>query len=269
MTTAIEAIRTKAPGFIPRVAIILGSGLGGLADQIENPIVIPYAKIPGFPRSTVAGHSGELVLGTLGGVAVAGFKGRKHVYEGEGLAGMAVPIRAMKGLGAELLIVTNAAGSLRLDLEPGTLMLIADHINLMNGNPLIGPNDDTIGPRFPPMANAYDAETRVKIRARAETLGIPLQEGIYIAVTGPCFETPAEIQAFQRLGGDAVGMSTVPEVILARHCGLTVAGVSAITNLGEGLSDTALSHAHTLELAGQAGKDLTRLVIALLEDMGT
>jgi xanthosine phosphorylase len=266
---AIETIRAKAPGFTPRVAIILGSGLGGLADQIENPIVIPYAEIPGFPRSTVAGHSGELVLGTLGGVAIAGFKGRKHVYEGEGLAGMAVPIRAMKGLGAELLIVTNAAGSLRLDLEPGKLMLMADHINLMNGNPLIGPNDETIGPRFPPMANAYDAATRAKIRATAEKLGIPLQEGTYIAVTGPCFETPAEIRAFQRLGADAVGMSTVPEVILARHCGLTVAGVSAITNLGEGLSDTALSHAHTLALAGQAGKDLTRLVIAFLEDFGT
>lgn len=267
-SAAVDVIRTKAPGFAPRVAIILGSGLGGLADQIKGAVSIPYGDLPGFPKSTVVGHAGTLVLGTLGGVAVACFKGRKHVYEGEGLAGMAVPLRAMKALGAELLIVTNAAGSLRRDLEPGKLMLIEDHINLMNGNPLIGPNDETIGPRFPPMANAYDAAIRAGFRKVAESLGIPLQEGVYIAVTGPSFETPAEIRAFQRLGADAVGMSTVPEVILARHCGLRVAGVSAITNLGEGLSDTALSHEHTLALAGQAGQDLTRLVIGFLEDFG-
>lgn len=263
--TALAAIRARAPGAAPRLGIILGSGLGGLADRVEDAVVIPYADIPGFPQSSVHGHAGSLVLGRLAGVEVAVFKGRVHYYEGHGAAIMAVPVRVVKALGAETLLVTNAAGSLRPEVGPGRLMLITDHINMMGASPLIGPNEDTVGPRFLPMAGAYDASHCAALHETARRLGIDLSEGVYLAVSGPCFETPAEIRMFARMGADAVGMSTVPEVILARHCGLRVAAVSAITNLGEGLSDFPLSHDQTLQYAGVAASDLSRLVLSFLE----
>lgn len=262
---ALEAIRARAPKAAPKVGIILGSGLGGLADQVENAVSIPYGEIPGFPISSVHGHAGTLVLGTLAGTEVAVFKGRVHFYEGQGAGIMTVPVRTLKALRAETLLVTNAAGSLRPEVGPGKLMLITDHINMIPGNPLIGANDDAIGPRFLPMAGAYEPAHCDRLRAKASSLGITLAEGTYIAVPGPMFETPAEIRMFAKWGADAVGMSTVPEVILARHCGLKVAAVSAITNLGEGLSDFPLSHDQTLQYAGVAARDLGRLVLAFLE----
>ncbi|MFD2264070.1 purine-nucleoside phosphorylase [Lacibacterium aquatile] len=263
--SAIQAIQARAPGFTPKVGIILGSGLGGLADQVQDAIAIPYSEIPGFPISSVHGHAGTLVLGKLSGTNVAVFKGRVHFYEGHGAGIMSVPVRALKALGAETLMVTNAAGSLRPEVGPGKLMLITDHINMIPGNPLIGANDDAIGPRFLPMAGAYEPDYCERMRSTAKKLSIELAEGTYIAVPGPMFETPAEIRMFAKWGADAVGMSTVPEVILARHCGLKVAAVSAITNLGEGLSDFPLSHDQTLQYAGVAARDLGRLVLAFLE----
>jgi xanthosine phosphorylase len=263
--TALAAIRARVPGAAPRAGIILGSGLGGLADRVEAATVIPYADIPGFPQSTVHGHAGSLVIGRLAGVEVAVFKGRVHYYEGQGAAVMAVPVRVVQALGAETLLVTNAAGSLRPEVGPGRLMLITDHINMLGTSPLIGPNDDAVGPRFLPMGQAYDADHLAAMRDCARTLGIDLSEGVYLAVSGPAFETPAEIRMFARMGADAVGMSTVPEVLLARHCGLKVAAVSAITNLGEGLSEFPLSHDQTLQYAGVAASDLSRLVLSFLE----
>jgi xanthosine phosphorylase len=266
--TAAALIRDRAGAPAPRLAIVLGSGLGGIARAIEQPAILSYAALPGFPESRVAGHKNRLVLGRLGGLPVACLEGRVHFYEGAGPGAMAVPIRALRGAGIDTLLLTNAAGSLRRELAPGSLMLIADHINLQPGNPLIGPNDDGIGPRFPTLLDAYDPALRATMKAVAAQLAIALPEGIYLAASGPSFETPAEIRAFARLGADAVGMSTVPEVILARHCGMRVCAVSAITNLGEGLSDTPLSHEQTLAVAGAAARDLERLVAGFCEALG-
>ncbi|HXH04294.1 MAG TPA: purine-nucleoside phosphorylase [Candidatus Competibacteraceae bacterium] len=257
---AAELIRRRAPGFTPRLGLILGSGLGGLADELDEAVAIPYADIPGFPQSSVPGHAGELVLGRLEGVPLACLKGRVHAYEGHGLAVMAVPVRAFRLLGAELLLLTNAAGSLRPEVGAGKVCLISDHINLLPGNPLAGPNDERYGPRFFSMADAYDAGLRARMQAVAQRLGIALAEGVYLATLGPSFETPAEIRAFRTLGADLVGMSTVPEVLLARHCGLKVLALSAVTNLAEGLSAVPLSHEQTLEYAAVAARDLRALV---------
>ncbi len=251
---------TDLSGYAPRLGIVLGSGLGGIADALTNATAIPYTELEGFPRPSVAGHGGTLSFGDLGGLPVAVFQGRKHVYETGDATGMRVPIRTLKQLGAEALLVTNAAGSLNAHLGPGKLMAISDHINLLGVNPLTGPNDDEIGPRFPSLRDAYDPELRAELRAAANTLGIELAEGVYLATAGPTFETPAEIRAFRTLGADAVGMSTVPEVILARHAGLRVAAVSAITNLAEGMGGEELSHEQTLRNAEVAARDLIRLV---------
>jgi xanthosine phosphorylase len=250
----------------PRLGIILGSGLGGLADALEDPVAIPYGELPGFPEPGVAGHGGRLVLGRLGGLPVAALQGRRHIYEGGPPNGMAAPVRALAGAGVETLLVTNAAGSLVDSNGPGSLMAIADHINLLGVNPLTGPNDDAIGPRFPSLRDAYDPELRRRLQAAAARLGLRLPEGVYLATAGPSFETPAEIRAFRTLGADAVGMSTVPEVILARHAGLRVAAVSAITNLAEGMGGEPLSHEQTLRFAEVAAGDLTRLITAFAED---
>jgi xanthosine phosphorylase len=268
VTAATDAVRELVgdrPG--PRVGIVLGSGLGGLADAVEHPVVIPYVKLPGFPLGGVAGHAGRLVLGTLSGVPVAVLQGRAHLYEGIDPGRILVPIRTLRALGAETVVFTNAAGSLREEVGPGRLMAIADHINLMGINPLAGPNDDDVGPRFPSLRDAYDPVLLTALDEAARALGIDLAEGVYLAVTGPSFETPAEIRAFRTLGADAVGMSTVPEVIAARHCGLRVAAVSAITNLAEGMGDQALSHEQTLASAADAAGDLQRLLTRLLEDL--
>jgi len=246
----------------PRVALVLGSGLGGLADGMDRPVAIDYADIPGFPRPSVEGHAGRLLLGDLGGVAVACLQGRVHLYEGAAGPDVRHYIRTLKLLSCEILVLTNAAGSLRREVGPGSLMLITDHINLQPINPLSGPNDDEFGPRFPALDDAYDRELQTRLRAAARAGGVTLHEGVYLACLGPSFETPAEIRAYGRLGADAVGMSTVPEVIVARHCGLRVAAVSAITNLAVGLGDTPLSHAQTLAVAKQCAGDMQRLLTA-------
>ena len=250
----------------PRLGIILGSGLGAIADALEEATHTPYTELEGFPRPSVAGHGGTLHLGQLSGLPVAVFQGRKHVYETGDATGMRVPVRWLKEQGAEALLVTNAAGSLNADVGPGKLMAISDHINLLGVNPLTGPNDDAIGPRFPSLRDAYDPGLRAELRAAAEALEIDLAEGVYLATAGPTFETPAEIRAFRTLGADAVGMSTVPEVILARHAGLRVAAVSAITNLAEGMGGEELSHEQTLRNAEVAARDLIRLVVRFAED---
>jgi xanthosine phosphorylase len=252
--------------FAPRLGIVLGSGLGGIADALTNAAQFPYADLDGFPQPTVAGHGGTLHMGDLGGLPVAIYQGRKHIYEGGDPGAMRVPIRVLKRLGAEALLVTNAAGSLRAEVGPGRLMAITDHINLLGVNPLTGPNDDEVGPRFPSLRDAYDPELLTRLRAAAGNLDVDLAEGVYLATAGPTFETPAEIRMFRTLGADAVGMSTVPEVILARHAGLRVAAVSAITNLAEGMGGEELSHEQTLRNAEIAARDLVRLVQRFAED---
>jgi len=265
---AADVIRARKPGFTPRVALILGSGLGVLAEQMTDAVSISYAELPGFPISTVHGHAGELVLGTLAGVPVACMKGRGHFYEGYGASVMTSAVRTFKLLGCEMLFVTNAAGSLRPEVDAGSVVVLTDHINLLPGSPMAGPNDDRFGPRFFSMANAYDAEIRELVKAVAVEKNITLHEGVYLSCPGPHFETPAEIRAFKTLGADVVGMSVVPEVIAARHCGLKVAGVSAITNLAEGLSPFPLSHEQTLKYAAIAAKDLVQLIHAFIERLG-
>jgi xanthosine phosphorylase len=262
---AVDVIRARKPGFTPRIALILGSGLGVLAEQMQDAISIGYDQLPGFPISTVHGHAGELVLGTLAGVEVVCMKGRGHFYEGYGMGVMTSAVRTMKLLGCEMLFVTNAAGSLRTDVDAGSLVAITDHINFLPGTPMIGPNDERFGPRFFSMANAYDADIRALVKATAEAKGITLHEGVFLSCPGPNFETPAEIRAFKTMGADTVGMSVVPEVISARHCGLKVTGVSVITNLAEGMSPFALSHEQTLKYAAIGAKDLVTLILAFLE----
>jgi xanthosine phosphorylase len=239
MSTAVDVIRDAAGDFTPRLGMVLGSGLGGLADAVDAVAAIPYADLPSFPVGSVVGHAGRLVLGTLEGTPVAVLQGRAHLYEGIPASDLAVPTRTIRALGAEAIILTNAAGSL---------------------NPLAGPNDDELGPRFVGLGDAYDDELRAALHAAAQAEGVELHEGVYLAVSGPSFETPAEIRAFKVLGADAVGMSTVPEVIVARHCGLRVAAVSAITNLAEGLGTEALSHEHTLDNAAVASEKLQRVL---------
>ena len=248
----------------PRVGVVLGSGLGAVADAIEDPVVVGYDELPGFPRPTVAGHAGRAVLGAIAGVPVAVLQGRAHLYEGGHVEALRVPVRALRAAGAEILVLTNAAGSLRPSVGPGSLMAIIDHINMTGVNLLVGPNDDAIGPRFPSLRDAYDPELLEVLRASARDLGIALAEGVYMAVSGPSFETPAEIRAYTTLGADAVGMSTVQETILARHAGLRVAAVSVITNLAEGMSDEPLSHEQTLRAAQEGAGDLSRLLLEFI-----
>ena len=260
---AAAVLRQHLPdGAAPRLGVVLGSGLGEVADALSDPVAIDYADLPGFPRPGVEGHAGRAVLGRLAGVPAVVLQGRAHLYEGASPASIVAPVRALRLAGVETLLLTNAAGSLREDLRPGGLMLLADHINLTGANPLVGPNDDALGPRFPSLRDAYDPQLRDALRATAADLGIALGEGVYLAVSGPSFETPAEIRAFRALGADAVGMSTVHEVIAARHAGLRVAAISAITNLAEGLSDEPVTHEGTLRDAARAAGDLARLVEA-------
>ena len=258
----IDIIKTYKPDFTPRVAFILGSGLGALADQIENAVAISYEKLPGFPVSTVHGHAGELVLGHLQGVPVACMKGRGHFYEGRGMTIMTDAIRTFKLLGCDLLFCTNAAGSLRPEVGAGSLVALKDHINTMPGTPMVGLNDDRFGERFFSLANAYDAEYRALLQKVAKEEGFPLTEGVFVSYPGPNFETAAEIRMMQIIGGDVVGMSVVPEVISARHCDLKVVAVSAITNMAEGLSDVKLSHAQTLAAAELSSRTSSTLFVA-------
>jgi len=262
---AAQSIRGRKPGFLPRAAIILGSGLGALAERLEDASTIGFGELAGFPVSTVQGHAGELVLGKLSGVAVACLKGRAHYYEGHGASVMTSAVRTLKLLGCELLFATCAAGSLRVEVEAGSLVAITDHINLLPGTPLIGPNDDRFGPRFFSMANAYDQELRDVLKAAAAAMRINVHEGVYLACPGPNFETAAEIRMMRTLGADLVGMSMVPEVISARHCGLRVVGVAVVTNLAEGMTTVALSHEQTLKYAAVGAKDLVALIHAFIQ----
>ncbi|NUB10629.1 purine-nucleoside phosphorylase [Azospirillum sp. Vi22] len=269
MTAARAAaeILHRVPGFRPRVGIVLGSGLGGVADRIEGATVMPYGDLPGFPLPSVEGHMGRLVLGRLGGQPVACMQGRVHAYEGNGFDALKTAVRALKLAGCDTLVLTCAAGSLRVEVGPGRLMAISDHINMLGANPLTGPNEDSFGPRFPSMTDAWDPALRALMRRRALELNIDLVEGVYAAYPGPSFETPAEVRMLKVLGADAVGMSTVPECIVARHCGLRVVGCAVITNLGVGLGDGPVDHDQTLRAASAAASDLERLLTGFLDGL--
>ena len=248
----------------PEFGLILGSGLGELAQEVENDIVLDYAEIPNWGRSTVVGHAGKLVYGNLAGRKVLALQGRFHFYEGNPLEVVTFPVRVMKALGCQGVLVTNAAGG--IGFGPGTLMAISDHINLTGQNPLIGANLDDFGPRFPDMSNAYSKDYRQTAHRVAEKLGIKLDEGVYIGVTGPSYETPAEIRAFKTMGADAVGMSTVPEVIVAAHSGLKVLGISAITNHAAGFQDE-LNHEEVVAVTQRIKADFKGLVKEVLAEL--
>lgn len=248
----------------PKIGLILGSGLGILADEIEAPVKIPYHSIPDFPVSTVEGHTGQLVFGQLNGVEVVAMQGRFHYYEGYSFDKVTFPVRVMKQLGVETLIVTNAAGGINKSFTPGDLMLISDHINNMGSNPLIGQNDTKLGPRFPDMSEAYSRQLRDKAKAIAVELQIPIKEGVYVGNTGPSYETPAEIKMLRTLGGDAVGMSTVPEVIVARHASLNVLGISCISNMAAGILDQPLTHDEVIETTEKVKADFIKYIKAIV-----
>lgn len=251
----------------PRIGLILGSGLGVLADEIENPVKIPYGEIPEFPVSTVEGHAGQFVFGTLQGVTVAAMQGRFHFYEGYSLDKVTFPVRVMKELGIRFIIVTNAAGGVNESFEAGDLMIINDHINNFGTNPLIGPNDAELGARFPDMSEAYSKELRVLAKAAAGRLNITVKEGVYVGNTGPSYETPAEIRMLRALGGDAVGMSTVPEVIVARHGGMQVLGISCISNMAAGILDQPLTHDEVIETTERVKNNFLGLIKEIVKDM--
>ncbi len=261
---AVARIADAKPGFTPRVGLVLGSGLAGLADKVEDGIAVPFGDLPGFPEPSVAGHGGELLLGTLGGQPVACLRGRAHYYEHGRADAMKVPVRALRGAGCEIVVLTNAAGSTRQGMGPGSLMLLADHINFSGNHPLIGESGND---RFVSLSEVYDRALRQNMADAAAALDLALHQGVYMWFSGPSFETPAEIRAAQILGADAVGMSTVPEAILARHCGMRVVAISNITNLAAGLSEEELSHAMTLEMAQEGAAALTRLVPAFMESL--
>lgn len=260
---AADFLRPQIGGDI-EYGLILGSGLGALADLVEEPQSFSFGEIPHFPASTVAGHKGRLVVGTLQGKRVAVMQGRIHVYEGYPLDRITLPVRVMKALGAHSLVVTNSCGGIHTRFAPGDLMLINDHINMMGNNPLIGPNDDRLGERFPPMSAAYSSQYRALAHKVAREAGVTLKEGIYCALTGPAYETPAEIRFLERGGADAVGMSTVPEVLVARHAGMEVLGIACVTNvLHQGPSQD--THHEVLEMANFAGPNLQKVVLGFLE----
>lgn len=251
----------------PEIGLIMGSGLGVLGDHLENPVTIQYHDIPHFPISTVEGHAGELLIGTLSGRTVLLMRGRFHMYEGYGPELTAFPVRVMKALGVKTLLVTNAAGGVNTDYEAGNLMLISDHLNMTGKNPLIGPNDDSLGVRFPDMSEAYSKRLRAIAREIAEGQGFTLREGVYAGLLGPTYETPAEIRMLRVLGADAVGMSTVAEVIAARHSGIEVVGISCISNMAAGILDQPLSHAEVMETTERVKSQFLGLVTALIAAM--
>jgi purine nucleotide phosphorylase len=261
-----DVIAARAPGFKPKVAVILGSGLGGFAEDVAAVATIPYGELPGFPPTTVGSHAGRLVLGHVGPTAVAVLQGRAHYYERGKADEMRAAIRSLADLGCETLLQTNAAGSLRLDMPPGSMMAISDHINFTGVNPLfgIGPGDG----RFVDMVDAYDPALRKQLMDAARRANVRCHEGVYIFFSGPSFETPAEIRAAVVLGADAVGMSTAPETILARHAGMKVVALSLMTNYAAGLVPGALGHDHTIAVASAASGDVKRLLRQFLENYG-
>jgi purine-nucleoside phosphorylase len=243
-----------------RVAVVLGSGLGAFADDFEEAVRIPYTDIPGFAASTVAGHAGSLVIGKVERVPVVAMQGRVHFYEGYSLEEVTFPIRTFKLLGIETLLLTNAAGGINVQLSEGTLMIISDHLNLMGVNPLRGPNDERFGPRFPDMTEVYSRALQETVVEEASVLGIEVRRGIYAALSGPSYETPAEIHMLRSFGADAIGMSTVPEAIVARHMGMKVLGISCITNMAAGISDGPINHEEVMEIGNRVRATFTLLL---------
>jgi purine-nucleoside phosphorylase len=251
----------------PRVALVLGSGLGGFADDFEEPVGIPYEDIPGFVRSTAQGHAGRLVIGKIDSVPVLAMQGRVHYYEGYSLEEVTFAVRTFGLLGVKTIVLTNAAGGINVQLTQGALMVISDHLNLMGVNPLRGPNDERFGPRFPDMSTVYSAELQQLVIDEANAIGVEVRRGIYGALSGPSYETPAEIHLLRNLGADAVGMSTVPEAIVARHMGLEVLGISCITNMAAGISDDPINHEEVMATGDRVREtfsDLLRRVIAAI-----
>ena len=265
---AAASIRARLP-YQPDIAIILGSGLGPLADEAKQPVTLDYADIPHFPRSTVPGHDGRLVFGTIGGKHVMIMKGRFHYYEGYEMDQVTFPVRVFARLGIRSLLVTNAAGGVREDLKPGDIMLITDHLSYMCPSPLRGPNLDTFGPRFQDMTEVYDSRLLSMAKRAAAAGQIQVKEGVYAFFRGPQYETPAEIRGIRSLGADAVGMSTVPEAIVARHCDIACLGISLITNKAAGLGGSELNHTEVTQIANQAERSLVRLVKEIIKEWKT
>jgi purine-nucleoside phosphorylase len=263
MQTPIEYIRTRTSA-TPRVAVVLGSGLGAFADELTDRTEISYSDIPQWPASTAVGHAGKLVVGKLDGLDLAVMAGRSHFYEGYTPAQVTMGVRVLHALGVRTIVFTNAAGGINLSYGQGALVLISDHINLQGGNPLIGPNDDSLGPRFPDMSDAYCAECRAIAREVGAQLGITLAEGVYAAVTGPSYETPAEIRYMRTIGADLVGMSTVPEVIVANHLGMRALAISCVTNMAAGILPQKINHEEVLETGRRVRDTLVRFLKVLL-----
>lgn len=262
---AVEFVQAKAPGFKAKVGIVASSGISEFSNHLTQAISIPYSDIPGVTAGKVVGHASKLVMGYYHGVPVVCMQGRLHRYEGVSYRSIQILINLIKGLGADLVVITNVSGSLRRHIGPGELVAIHDHINFSFDSPLMGPNDDSVGPRFVDMTNTYDVKVRRVLQAIAKEQGVYLHEGIYIGVGGPHFETPAEIRMFQMLGGDVIGMSTIPDVLFARHCGLRVAVLSAIVNFGAGMTGEELSHEHTLSEGAKCADKMTNLILSYIE----
>jgi len=256
---AARVIREKTKTDVP-VAIVLGSGLGGFADGLTGATAVPYDQIPGFARATVEGHAGRLVIGKAGDSLIAAQQGRFHFYEGYSLEDVTFPIRVLKLLGVRTLILTNASGALNVEYTPGSLMVITDHINLMGVNPLIGPNDERFGPRFPDLTNVYSPELQDIVLHEAEAMNLQMRRGVYAALSGPSYETPAEIHMVRSLGADAVGMSTVPEAIVARHMDIQVVGISCITNLAAGVTDRPVDHSQVIAIGERIRESFSELL---------
>jgi|TARA_R110002124_G_scaffold149220_1_gene315049 inosine/guanosine/xanthosine phosphorylase family protein len=264
---SVAAIKAQHKGAFPKTAIILGSGLGSFGEKMDIETTITYDKIPDFPQPTVEGHAGKLLIGTVGRTPIVCMQGRMHLYEGHPAAQLAISIRTFRKLGVETLIITNAAGSLRMNMPAGSIMRIEDHVNMSGFNPLIGPNDNDFGPRFFDMSDAYDKELQDRMCKAARNVDVHLHHGTYVQFSGPNFETPAEIRMLGKLGLDAVGMSTVQECLVARHCGMKVAGLSLITNLGAGLAGHALSHAETLSEGEKAYGSISKVLVEFIDGL--
>lgn len=261
---AARYVLAKAQGRTPRAAVVLGSGLGGVADAIKDAVEIPYNEIPYFVASTVQGHAGKLIIGSCDGVDVVLMKGRVHFYEGYSMEEVTLPIRVFRVMGIQTLVLTNAAGGTVPHLKAGSLMAITDHLNMMGENPLRGANDERFGPRFPDLTAVYTPAYLEAAHEVASEIGLVLSEGVYMALRGPSYETPAEIRMMRNLGADAVGMSTVPEAIVARHCGMGVLAISCITNVAAGLTASEINHNEVMEVGERAGKQLSELIVKVI-----
>ncbi|MDX6614802.1 MAG: purine-nucleoside phosphorylase [Blastocatellia bacterium] len=264
---AAEVIRSRSD-IQPRIALVLGSGLGAFADELQDKVAVPYDQIAGFARSTVEGHAGQLVIGKSGGVPVVAMQGRFHYYEGYSLEQVVFPIRTFSSLGVQTVVLTNAAGGINIQLDKGALMVISDHLNLMGASPLRGPHDQRFGARFPDMTEVYARDLQEMVVAEAHGIGLEMRRGIYAALSGPSYETPAEIRMLRTLGADAVGMSTVPEAIVARQMGMQVLGISCITNLASGVADQLIDHSDVMETGAQVRVAFTKLLRRVIQKIG-